>query len=241
MAPYPKLRVFETLEELAVAAAERFVESAASARDQFYVALSGGTTPKRVYELLATDEFRSRVDWSRVQLFFGDERAVPPDHSESNFRMANEALISKVPIPPENVHRIRGELDPNGAAASYEVELQSVFRGEEWPPFDLIFLGLGEDGHTASLFPGAKARQEDKHWVVATENPATGQERITMTLPAINHAKQITFLVAGQNKAQRLTDVLSASETAAKFPAQAVKPVNGNLEWLVDGAAASLL
>jgi 6-phosphogluconolactonase len=244
MSAKPNLRIFATLEELAVAAAERFVTcAAASQRDPgyFHVALSGGTTPKRVYELLATNDFRSRIDWSRVQLFFGDERAVPLDHPDSNYRMANDALITKVPIPSENVHRIRGELDPNAAAASYEVELRFVFSSEKWPRFDLIFLGLGEDGHTASLFPGAKAIQEDMHWAVATKNPATGQERITLTLPAINHAKQITFLVVGQNKAERLKDVLSESDTSEKFPAQAVKPVNGNLELLVDAEAASLL
>jgi len=244
MSAEPNLRIFATLEQLAVAAAERFIDLAAASENasgQFCVALSGGTTPKRVYELLPTEDFSSRIDWSRVQLFFGDERAVPPDHPDSNYRMANEALISKVPIPAENVHRMRGELDPNAAAASYEVELRSVFSGQEWPRFDLIFLGLGEDGHTASLFPDAKATKENRHWVVATENPATGQERITLTLPALNHAKQITFLVVGKNKSQRLKDVLRQSETSERFPAQAVKPVNGNLEWFVDRAAASLV
>jgi 6-phosphogluconolactonase len=244
MSAHPNLRVFETFEQLATAAAERFVECAAagqSSSGRFSVALSGGNTPKRVYELLATDGFRQRVDWSRVQLFFGDERAVPPDHADSNFRMANNALIAKVAIPPENVHRINGELDPDAAAANYEDELRSLFRDQKWPRFDLIFLGLGEDGHTASLFPGSRAMQENVRWVVATRNPATGQDRITLTVPVLNHARQITFLVLGQNKAQRLRDVFSASEASQQFPAQAVRPVSGNLEWLVDNAAASLL
>jgi 6-phosphogluconolactonase len=244
MSAHPNLRVFENLEQLATAAAERFVEAAAASQNslgRFCVALSGGNTPKRVYELLATDSFRSRVDWSRVQLFFGDERAVPANHPESNYRMANSALISKVSMPPANVHRIKGELDSAAAATSYEDELHSAFGDQKWPQFDLIFLGLGEDGHTASLFPRSTAIQETSRWVVATKNPDTGQERITLTLPALNHARQIAFVVAGQNKAQRLRDVLSTAEASEQFPAQAVKPVSGSLEWLVDAAAASLL
>ena len=243
MSGEPNLKVFDTSDQLAIAAAELFVGCASDSQresNRFCVALSGGKTPKQIYELLATDDFRRRVNWGSVYLFFGDERAVPPDHPDSNFKMVDAALISKVPIPVENVHRMKGELAPDAAASQYEVTLRSVFAGQPWPRFDLIFLGLGEDGHTASLFPGSEAMQEDVRWVAATRNPETQQERITLTLPVLNHAKHAAFLVVGRNKAQRLRDVLSDPQSH-KLPAQAIRLESGKLEWLVDAEAASLL
>jgi 6-phosphogluconolactonase len=256
----PNISIFETPERVALAAGERFVECSRDAvenRGVFSVALAGGNTPRRVYELLASVPFKDRVDWPRVHLFFGDERAVPADHPDSNYRMAYEALISKVPIPAANVHRIVGEGNAKENARTYEEQLQEFFAGREqtrepsWPRFDLIFLGMGEDGHTASLFPGSEALNEKSHWVVATRSERLGQERITLTLPVLNHAARVVFLVTGKEKAQRLREVLRPKPVRGAqwevgseqdvVPAQMVQPVDGKLEWLVDRSAASLL
>jgi len=242
MNPPPNVFVFDTPEQVARAAAERFVAySIASIREHglFAVALAGGSTPRRAYELLATDEFRNRVDWSRVHLFFGDERMVAPDSPESNYRMVNDALISPVAIPASNVHRIMGETAPAESAASCVAELKSFFGTVEWPHFDLVWLGIGEDGHIASLFPGSDALKEETRWVVDTKNPQTGQTRITLTVPVLNHAARVTFMVTGEEKAATLARVLHNDAEEEELPAQKVRPVNGVLEWLVDRAAAS--
>src|ERR1043166_6842529 len=234
--------IFETPEQLALGAAERFVavaEKACSEAERFSVALAGGRTPKRVYELLASDDFKSRITWPKVHLFFGDERAVPPDHPDSNYRMVFESLISKVPIHDDNVHRLAGEGDANANARDYENHLKLFFSGLRWPCFDLVLLGMGEDGHTASLFPGAEALAEQSRWVVVTRFPQTGQQRITLTLPVLNHAALVLFLVPEKEKAQRLAEVLRPNPTVKLLPAQAIKPIDGKLEWLVDAAAAS--
>ncbi|HEV7473425.1 MAG TPA: 6-phosphogluconolactonase [Pyrinomonadaceae bacterium] len=247
MSPHGNVLVFETPEELAVAAAERFIECAAKSdgeSDRFSVALAGGRTPKRVYELLATDRFNHRVHWSQVHLFFGDERSVPPTHPDSNYAMVYEALISKVAIPAKNVHRVTGESEPHESAMTYETELRTFFAGLAWPRFDLVLLGMGEDGHTASLFPHSAALEEKARWVLATRNEQSdkdGHNRITLTIPAINHAAQIVFLVTGKEKAQRLAEVLRPQPGSASVPAQAIKPVDGTLEWFADAAAASYL
>ncbi len=244
--------VFDTAEQLALAAAERFVECAHGLHaelDRFSVALAGGKTPRRVYELLATERFRDRVDWSQLHLFFGDERAVPPDHPESNYRMAYEALISKVSIPARNVRRIVGEGNPKENARFYETQLKTFFAGLPWPRFDLVFLGMGDDGHTASLFPGSAALNEKSDWAVATRLARSGPERITLTLPVFNHAARIMFLVTGKEKAPRLREVLGAVSSEQRavgsapdlVPAAMVQPVDGELEWFVDSAAARLL
>ena len=236
--------VFDTLEQLALGAAERFVEGAHelnSGLGRFAVALAGGNTPKRVYELLATERFKSRVDWSRVHLFFGDERAVPADHPDSNYAMAHEALISKVPIPAKNVFRIIGEGNAHENARLYENQLKTFFAGVTSPRFGLVFLGMGEDGHTASLFPGSDALNEESRWVVASKMERTKQDRITLTLPVFNHAARVMFLVTGEKKAKTLVEVLHPQPGSELLPAQAIQPVDGKLEWLVDRAAASLL
>jgi 6-phosphogluconolactonase len=236
--------VFDTPEQLAVAAAKRFVECAAKLHgelDRFSMALAGGKTPRRVYELLASERFINRLKWSQVDLFFGDERAVPPTHPDSNYAMVYETLISKVPIPAKNVHRIIGEGDANENARGYENQLQSFFAGLAWPRFDLALLGMGEDGHTASLFPHSDALEEKSRWVVATKNEQTGQHRITLTVPVFNHASHVMFLVTGKEKAQRLAEVLRPRPGSELLPAQAIKPIDGTLEWFADAAAASLL
>ena len=236
--------VFDTPEQLAIAAAERFVEYEYGFHgelDRFSVALAGGNTPRRVYELLATERFAQRVAWAQVDLFFGDERCVPSDHADSNYAMAYETLISKVPIPAKNVHRIIGEGNPGESARLYENHLRTFFASASWPRFDLVLLGMGEDGHTASLFPGSDALDEKSRWVVATMRDGSGQGRITLTVPVFNHAARMIFLVAGAGKAERLALVLRRQPTSNPLPAQLIRPVDGSLEWLVDGAAASLL
>ena len=236
--------VFETSEQLALAAAERFVECArefSGTLERFSVALAGGNTPRRVYELLATEPFKKRVEWSQVHFFFGDERCVPPDHPDSNYAMAYEALISKVPIPAKNVHRIFAEGDASENARAYENELRNHFAGVLWPRFDFVLLGMGEDGHTASLFPKSAALKEPSRWVVPTRNEQTGQERITLTVPAFNHAHRVMFLITGKKKAQRLKEVLRPEPGSPQLPAQAIKPSDGLVEWYVDAEAASLL
>jgi 6-phosphogluconolactonase len=236
--------VFETPDQLALAAAERFVEYSNELLDmneRFSVALAGGNTPRGVYELLANERFKNRVKWPQVYLFFGDERCVPPEHPDSNYAMVNEALISKVPIPAENVHRIIGEGNANENALAYEEQLRAFFAGLRWPRFDLVLLGMGEDGHTASLFPSSAALQEMSRWVVPTRNEQLGQDRITLTVPVFNHGRRVMFLVTGKKKAQRLRDVLHPQPGSAPLPVQAIKPIEGMLEWLVDAEAASLL
>jgi 6-phosphogluconolactonase len=236
--------VFDTAEQLANAAAERFVDYEYPFHgepDRFSVALAGGNTPRRVYELLATERFKHRVEWAQVDLFFGDERCVPPDHPKSNYAIAYETLISHVPIPAKNVHRIIGEGNPAESAELYENQLKTFFAGLSWPRFDFVLLGMGADGHTASLFPGSDALNEKSKWVVTTRPEGVSQDRITLTAPVFNHAARVLFLVEGAGKAERLAQVLHPQSGAEPQPVQAIQPVEGSLEWLVDAAAASLL
>ena len=240
----PRVQVFDDAEAVARGAAERFVElgqAAIDARGCLSVGLAGGSTPKRTYELLASEAYREQLNWSKVHIFFGDERCVPPDHSESNYRMANEALISRVSIPPPNVHRINGLGDAVANASLYEDELRTFFNPASWPRFDLVLLGMGDDGHTASLFPGTKALVEPRAWVVANWVEKFGAFRITLTAPAINHAANIAFLVTGATKAERLLEVLRGALDPEKLPSQLIQPLDGSLFWLVDKAAAGRL
>ncbi len=250
----PKISVYETPADLAQAAAEKFVSYSREPRREFIsVSLAGCTTPKRVYELLGSEQFRNRVEWSQVHLFFGDERCVPPDHVDSNYAMVLTTLISRIEIPPVNVHRIVGEGDPNANAVSYENELRQFFAGESWPNFDLVLLGMGADGHTASLFPNSGALAETSRWAIAASSDQLPQQRITLTLPVLNHAQRVMFLVTGKEKAARLAQVVSGGTADAPLPAQLIRAGNGNdgsdvddgaprsLEWLVDRDAASLL
>lgn len=236
------VKIYPDPASLARAAAELLVvlaEDALAARGRFTVALSGGSTPRAMYAQLRG----LVVDWARVQVFWGDERCVPPSHPESSYQMARETLLDQIPIPPENVHRIRGEADPGQAAADYEQELRATF-GQSLPRFDLILLGLGDDGHTASIFPGASAVREEHAWVVAQEHdfpPPPLVTRITFTPPLINAAAHVVFLVAGAGKAERLQQVLRGPYQPAVTPAQIVKPTHGRLVWMVDEAAAKQL
>ena len=239
---------------LARAAAKHFVVLAREAivdHDQFAVALAGGSTPRGMYALLAGDEFAAQVDWSRVHVFWGDERCVPPDHPDSNYRMAWEVLLNHVPIPADNIHRIRCEMEPTQAATHYEETLRAFFAthpaepgsGDQGPAprFDLILLGMGNDGHTASLFPGTAALHEQTRWVVAHYVEKLGAWRVTFTPVVLNAAANVIFLLSGASKAERLCQVLTGPYQPDVLPAQLVQPRGGHLLWLVDAAAAARL
>ena len=242
------VRILDELPAIARAAADAFVaqcQQAIKVRGRFTVALSGGSTPKALHAVLvdccAKDP--KLIDWSRVKVFFGDERLVPPDHPDSNFHMANETLLSKVPIPRENVHRIHCE-NPNAGedAAQYDAELARVFKLKpgEFPRFDLILLGMGPDGHTASLFPKTEALNELAKRVTANWVAKLNAWRVTFTRPTINSAASVILMVAGDDKAGALAEVMNGG-SAETYPVKYVKPKNGKLIWLVDRAAAKLM
>jgi 6-phosphogluconolactonase len=239
-----ELKIVHDVAALNAAAVEEFCRCAAAAiaaRGRFCVALAGGNTPRGVYALLAQDQ-KDRLPWEKIYVFFGDERSVPPDHPDSNYRMARESLLSKVPIPPQNVFRVLAELPPEAAADQYDRHLRGFFHlaDNAWPVFDLILLGIGEEGHTASLFPGSAALAEKSRLVVANWVEKFKTYRITFTYPVLNHAEEVVFLAAGQGKAQILRDIFDAAKKN-NYPAQAVQPQDGRLLWIVDREAASLL
>ena len=247
MAAEPQIVVRANLEEVSGEAAARFrllaADNIASA-GRFSVALSGGSTPRALYRLLAEPPFGEAIDWRRVHLFWGDERFVPPDHPDSNYRLAREAFISRVPIPAANVHPIPTEGgDPEATAAQYEETLRHFFATPEgeMPHFDLILLGMGAEGHTASLFPGSPALDEHDRLVVATYIPKLGAWRLTLTPPVLRCARHVLFLVSGLDKASALREVLEGPYDPRRLPAQVARPDKGDLTWLADGAAASLL
>ena len=236
-----ELKVFESPEEVARAAAQHFVErcrDAVARNNGFAVALSGGSTPKLLYALLADpkEPFRDQIAWKKTFFLFTDERNVPPDHPDSNYRMAHEAMFAHA--PRTTVARISGEKPADQAAEEYEHFLEDMF--EETPDLDLIFLGLGEDGHTASLFPHSPALKETERLVVAPWVEKLNAYRITLTLPVLNNANSVVFLVTGASKAEILRDVIYTDKKPDFYPAQAVSPTSGAVSWLVDKAAARL-
>jgi 6-phosphogluconolactonase len=236
----PEIKVLPDAAEIAYQAAERIVAAAnraAAEGRRFSLALAGGSTPKALYELLATNPYKSRVDWPGVEVFFGDERTVPPDHPDSNYRMAREALLSKVPIPGDNVYRMAGEIDPDEAAKRYGEMLKEKF-GDGG--LDMVLLGMGDDGHTASLFPDTEALNETKHRAVANFVPKLNTWRITLSAPFINRARDVLFLVGGAGKAQRLKEVLEGPPDPRRLPVQLIKPTEGRVTWLVDAPAAGM-
>jgi 6-phosphogluconolactonase len=228
-------------------AAERIAGSARQAiarAGRFTWALSGGSTPRRLYTLLASARFAKRVDWSHVHFFWSDERCVPPEDAESNYRMARETLLDAVKPPPENVHRILGEAEPSRAATSYEEVLREHFHAREDaspPRFDLVLLGMGTDGHTASLFPGTAPLFDKTRWVMANHVEEISSWRVTLTPVIINAAEQIVFLVVGADKADRLKQVLQRKPDVEALPAQLIQPTHGELLWLVDADAGARL
>lgn len=243
-----KILGFDDAETVAQYAAREFVRRARTAvatSGAFKVALAGGATPRRSYELIAQSPLARQIDWEATHIFFGDERSVPPDHSESNFRTAFETLLSKVNIPEAQIHRMEGERSAlEQAAADYQEALGRSFDvawGSGWPRFDLVMLGMGDDGHTASLFPGTAALEEKEAWVVANDVPQKSTRRLTLTAPVLNAAHCIMFTVAGAAKAAPLAAVLEGPRRPDLFPAQWIEPGDGDLLWLVDRGAASRL
>ena len=244
----PDVRVLSNIDAIAKRAAQDFLQSATQAvseKGSFTVALSGGSTPKVLYSLLATDAaLRSQLPWDKMFMYFGDERSVGPDHADSNFRIATETMLSKVPIKPEQVFRIKGEYkDTEKAAQEYEQVLRTSFKIAEgqFPRFDLVYLGIGNEGHTASLFPGTKALHETKRLAVRNWVGKLYTNRITLTAPAINNAARVIFMVTGADKALALKGILEGPHEPDQLPAQLIQPPNGNLVWLVDTVAGGML
>lgn len=235
-----EIKVYPDRETLNEAAASFIVEIAARAlrtNDKFSIVLSGGSTPESLYRMLASDRFKDKIEWTKTLVFFGDERCVAPDDAQSNYRMANENLLSKIPLPPENVFRPRGEIEPHEAATEYEAIVKKTLGAR--PRFDLILLGLGDDGHTASLFPDTRALSETERLVAANFVEKLNAFRLTLTFSAINSARNVIFLVAGASKAEALKKIFSAESFDS--PAQRVKLRDGRCFWFLDRAAAEFI
>jgi len=249
------IKIFPNFDELNLFAAEKFVEIAHKAVEKdrrFTVALAGGSTPKSLYQLLASDKFKNQIDWTKVFFFFGDERNVSPDDAESNYRMAQESLFAPLKIADENIFRWKTEVkNAEIIAVNYELAIWKFFEGKEefivttddsdFPRFDLILLGMGADGHTASLFPFTQALEENKKIVAVNWVEKLNTNRLTFTYRAINNASNIIFLISGESKAEALKKILEGEYQPEKYPAQAVKPHGGNLFWLIERRAAQLL
>lgn len=244
MSSSAEIRILTTPQELFGAAAEEVIRAAndaVSVRGKFTLALSGGSTPKALYNLLATNA-RTALPWDHMYFFWGDERHVPPTDPDSNYRMVNEAMLSRVPVPPANVFRVEAENpDASAAAAAYEQTLRKFFQVDAngVPQFDLILLGMGPDGHTASLFPGTDGLKEKSRLVIANWVEKLKTHRLSFTLPVLNAAHCVAFLVSGTDKAPALKAVLEGNEPGEQYPAKLVHPKDGKLIWFLDRAAAS--
>jgi len=240
----PEISIFKDLEKLSRAAANIFVEQASQSiaeRNRFLVSLNGGSTPTRLFQLLAMD-YREKVDWNKVHVFWGDERCVPPDDSGSSYGQARDILLSHVLIPNSNIHRIQGEFGPAEASKDYSLTLKGFATPPlEWPRFDLVYLGMGEDGHTASLFPGSPVDVIERTMPVTAHYQDRPANRVTLTPIVFNEARMIIFMATGEKKALTLAEVLSERYNPALYPAQRIDPESGRLIWLVDESAASKL
>ncbi len=234
-----KIHAYSNKEQMVSATTERVIDEIGQAiqeRGVCNIALAGGNTPREIYSMLAESTYRDRVDWNRLHLFWGDERMVPPEHEDSNFRMVKETLLDHVMIPDGNVHRIRGEVAPEQAAREYAELLHIHFKSDP-PSFDIILLGIGEDGHTASLFPGTDAVEECKLYTVAVFVPRLDTWRVTLTFPVLNAAREILFLAAGKSKSDIVQRIISIKQPAKEFPASMVNPESGTLHWMLDSEA----
>lgn len=242
-----KLRIYQDLSTLSHAAAETVcaeLAQAVQARGTASIALSGGSTPAALYQLLATAPYAAQIPWAYVHFFWGDERCVPPNTEGSSFKQAQELLLSHVPVPPENIHRVRGELPPTEAAAEYaQVLAHNAARGLPWPCLDVVLLGLGEDGHTASLFPGPiiEAEKTQPTLAVTANYQNRPANRVTLTPRVFNDARQVLFLVAGVGKAEAVRAVLKGYANPIQWPASRIRPTLGTVTWMLDEAAASLI
>ncbi len=238
----PQVLVLADPEALSRSAADLVsaaIEAAAAAKSTVRLVVSGGSTPRRLYTLLGEPPWRERIEWKKVHLFWADERCVPPDHNESNYRLVAGTLLSRVDLPEDRIHRIRGEKDPEPAAQAYEEEILAFFRPAALPVFDLILLGAGEDGHTASLFPGSPVLREKKRLAVPVYREAPKHNRVTLTLPVLNHAAHILFLASGRSKAAVVHEIVEDGNPK-QYPAGLVQPSSG-VTWMIDREAAGLL
>jgi 6-phosphogluconolactonase len=243
-----KIQIFHDAAAMSRAAAETIAEhicKSLQTRDSYSIVFSGGSTPERLYALLADDvKLREQIPWDRIHCFWGDERHVPPSHPESNYRMADQALLSKVPIPSKNIHRIHAEnTDAAKAAADYETEIRRFFGiyDKQIPVFDFVLLGMGADGHTASLFTDTSALAENERLVVANWVDKFQSTRLTLTLPVFSHASRILFLICGEDKAETLKAVMEDDAKITRFPVQLIQPTHGEMTWFLDESAASRL
>jgi 6-phosphogluconolactonase len=228
------IKVFDNLDELSEEFARFLQNEVTPAKEKFSLVLSGGSTPKHLFTYLSTN-YKIKIKWDKVNLFWGDERCVPPEDEQSNFRLANQSLISNISIPRENIFRIQGENDPVKEENRYsEIIKRNVPMKYNYPVFDLIILGLGEDGHTASLFPDQLHLLTEEKICSVAIHPASGQKRITLTGKAINNARNIIFIVTGKNKKQVVDEIFNNKEAAKQYPASFINPVNGNLYWYLD-------
>jgi 6-phosphogluconolactonase len=238
-----EIRIFKDSDALSTAAADIFVQAekhAIETRGRFLVALSGGGTPSGLYQLLANEPYRSEVNWKKIFVFWGDERCVPPDDPGSNYHQANETLLRHVSLPKENILRVKGELQPRQASDAYAQTLKDFADpGLDWPRFDLVLLGMGEDGHTASLFPGSPVKATSPTLAVTGHYQGRPADRVTLTPLVFNSAREVLFLVTGESKAVTLSQVLSDVSTQEQYPAQRIQPTDGQVIWLVDEAAAA--
>lgn len=234
-----KMLVLPDIDGVSREAANIFISTAKgsiASQDRFTVAISGGSTPLRLFALLGSKTYADKVDWSRIHFFWVDERCVPKDDKESNFKGAWDALISHLPIPETHIHRIKGEESPDNGALEYEDDLQGFFGAGRVPDFDLVFLGMGDDGHTASLFPASDSLKETEKLAVPVYVERLKSWRVTLTLPVLNNAKSTIFLVTGKNKADVLKEIIE--NKSLKYPAGLIKPIRGSLTWLIDEDAA---
>ena len=248
MAGKPEIHIAQAQHKWAMEAAalvQEFGTRAIHDHGRFFIALSGGTTPERLYRTLASPPYAAQFDWSKTTFFFGDERCVSPDHPDSNFGLASRTLFAPLAIPPEHIHRMRGEVaDPEAAALDYERKLRTIDSPTKTtsPQLDLLLLGLGQDGHTASLFPGTKAVSEQQQLVAVGHAPTGIVTRLTLTLGVINQASVVLFLIMGADKAKIVKRILEPETDADRqLPAALVKPHSGRLIWMLDGPAAALL
>ena len=238
------IQVFPDLESLSHKAVEIFVDTSRRSiyeRKSFSVAISGGSTPGVLYMLLGSDQYRDKIDWKHTHVFWSDERCVSPEHRDSNFRLASEGFLSKVPVPDKNLHRVRGEKGPEQGAQEYKNELRKHFGTEGLPVFDLVLLGMGEDGHTASLFPVSMAIDETEQLAVPVYRDKPDHNRVSLATPVLSHALHIVFLVAGGSKSRIVADILVEDKGRDRYPAGWIQSMSTNVTWLLDREAAALL
>ncbi|MCF0039643.1 6-phosphogluconolactonase [Dyadobacter sp. CY399] len=217
-----------------------YIREVLSQKDRFTFVLSGGSTPKQLYALLAESPYKEAIDWQKIHFFWGDERAVPFEDSRNNAKMCYDELLNKVPVNPAHIHIMRTDIGPEESAFAYEKVLKDYFNDSEIT-FDFVLLGMGDDGHTLSLFPGTEVIHEENDWVKAFYLPAQEMFRITLTAPVVNHAACVAFLAAGAGKAETLKHVLNGEPNTDLYPSQIIKPVKGQLHWFIDRAAAAML